>query len=268
MLPILFNSPYIIIPAWHTFYMLGAIAAFFTMKRLARAHCPNLQHQFISQLFTIAYISGYFGARIFSIFVDEGNLTTAWDRLAALGRFGPMTFYGGFIGAIVMGSIFVLAKRKPLSDLLDISVPAGMIGLGIGRIGCFLNGDDFGLPVPTELSANPPWWSVTFPNLEDGVARYPVQLMETALVFLLAFIIMKNYASIRGRFGPGSVGISTIIGYGIIRFGLEYLRGDERGWVVEDVLSPSQLVSIVLVVGGIMSLFAVSSQRKHPATMT
>lgn len=263
MFPILFSTEYFVIPAWHTFYMVGALAALWVMKALSRKQRLQIGDRVIAQLFVVCYVAGYFGARIFSIFIDEPDLTTWAERLLALGRFGPMTFYGGFLGALIFGTIFIMVKKAPILNLLDVSLPAGMIGLGFGRIGCFLNGDDYGIPVDDLGQLNPPWWGVTFPNLEDGIVRYPVQLYETLGAFALALLVMLLFAPLRRRFGSGSIGLWTIVGYGVLRFFLEYYRGDDRGWVMVNILSPSQLISVILTaVASVLLIISIGLRRR------
>jgi phosphatidylglycerol:prolipoprotein diacylglycerol transferase len=250
--PILFSWGPILLPAWHTFYVLGAIATFIIMLKLARAYHPEVPERSISRLFVICYVAGYFGARLLSIFVEESQTKGLLATLTALLQFGAMTFYGGAIAAFAAGYAYVKLAKLSLADMIDLSLPAGLAALSLGRIGCFLNGDDYGLPVPLAAGQAAPFWAVTFPNLKDGVARYPVQLYEAIAVGALVVALIALYPRIRAALKPGAVGFLAVVAYANLRFGLEFLRGDFRGSVLVDWLSTSQFISIcVLAVAGL-----------------
>lgn len=251
MYPILFSWGSVVLPAWHTLYVLGATAAFVVLLQLGRRYHPEVEERALSRLFIVCYIGGYFGARWLSIVVEEEESKGFAATVAALFTFGGMTFYGGALLAFGAGLIYCRVARLPLATIIDIGLPAGFVALSLGRIGCFLNGDDYGLPVPLAAGQKAPFWAVTFPNLKDGLARYPVQLYEAISVGALATALIIFYPKIRAAFRPGAVGFFAIIGYAHLRFALEFLRGDFRGSVLVNWLSTSQFISIcVLAVAG------------------
>lgn len=246
MYPILFSWGPVVLPAWHTLYVLGAILAFVMLIGLARKYQPKIPEQTLSRLFIICYVSGYFGARLLSILVEEPEVKGVGETVMALGRFGAMTFYGGALASFLGGLVYCLTTKLRIADLVDITIPSGLAALALGRVGCFLNGDDYGLPVRGN-----PWWAVTFPSLQDGVARYPVQLYEAISVGTLVLVLVTQFPKIRAVFRPGAVGLIGIVAYANIRFGLEFFRGDFRGSVLVDWLSTSQFISVcVLAVAG------------------
>lgn len=223
--------------------MLGAVAAFVSLVRLGRHFTPEVGSHELSRLFGVCYILGYLGARALSILVEEPGVSL----IEGLLRFGPMTFYGGAIAAFVGGALFVRARRLPFAGIVDIAIPAGLLALAIGRVGCFLNGDDYGKAVPL-AGGEAPWWSVTFPVLEDGVARYPVQLMEAAVVVLLASSLVWGFRRLTQAFRPGIVGFLGVVGYANLRFGLEFWRDDFRGSPLGNWMSTSQFISTLILV--------------------
>lgn len=253
MYPILFQWNTWIIPTWHILFLLAVFCGYRYMQRLRSQIAPGIPIRYLDTLFALVYIAGFLGARLFSFFTDE----SLYDPLVQIPLWhifvpGPMTFYGGALAGFGMGLGFCLWKKMPLGALLDCLIPAVLLGLCIGRIGCFLNGDDFGLPAQISPNMPTPWWVVTFPNHPVPVPRYPVQLMESGASFLLLLCC----AFLRKRsLRVGQVGLLGIIGYGLVRFFLEYLRGDVRGWVVEAFLSPAQLVSLLLVAAGVVTLY-------------
>jgi phosphatidylglycerol:prolipoprotein diacylglycerol transferase len=162
-------------------------------------------------------------------------------------------FYGGFILAMVFFFVWCRIHRErplALADLMSTLVP---LGHAFGRIGCFFYGCCYG-------KDSDAWCAVVFPAgspswYEHGrrmVSVLPTQLFEAAALLalfaaLLAFWHRKTF--MRG-FGEGALTGLYMIGYGVIRFGIEYLRGDPRAAV--GPFSISQTISIALVVTGLV----------------
>lgn len=174
---------------------------------------------------------------------------------------GAMTLYGGVLGIFIGCSIYVLVKRQSLLTILDLAAPIGFLSVGIGRIGCFLNGDDYGIPMADLGYTTQQWWGVTFPYHHSLVQRVPVQLVEAVAVFLLAFIGFWLRPAIAYAWGKGVLGYLVLSLYGVIRFFLEYLRGDPRGWVIPGTLSPAQAGSVLLLAVSIPLLIFLARRK-------
>ncbi len=224
--------------------MLGAFAAFFVLLRLS-SKIPDIDSQKISRMYVFCYVSGYFGARLFSIVVEE-QVEGPLDFLTKLVTLGPMTFYGGAIFCFLCGVFYSWLKKLNLRNVVDVSFPAGLAALSLGRVGCFLNGDDYG-KLTSGQGAQAPWYGVVFPNLGDDASRYPVQLMSSLIVFLLVLFFLKNFENIRQRFGHGFVGLFSVSTYAVGRFFIEFFRGDPRGSVFSGLLSTSQFISLLIL---------------------
>ena len=205
MYPILFEWGPIIIPSWHFMYALGAVLAFLMLGKLNIRLTSPFTNKQLSNLFIIGYLCGYFGARSLSIVIEQPELHSIGGLIQGLFQLGPMTFYGGAIGTFLGGVIYAKIARLSLRNILDIAIPCGLLALAVGRVGCFLNGDDYGSLVPTNWTDAPGsfLWAVTFPNLEDNLARYPVQLWETVAVLVIIAPLILNLSSIRARLGNG-----------------------------------------------------------------
>ena len=172
------------------------------------------------------------------------------------------TFLGGLIGGAVFFIAFYflygkLNKKLPkgetlryfplIADIAAVCIPAAH---GFGRLGCLMAGCCYG-----RVYDAPTAFTFHFPlvNVNDEVVGYrdalPVQLYEAVFLFLLAAVLGVLLArGVRGGLAY------YMIAYGVWRFFIEYLRGDERGSTVVDFLSPSQLVSLFLMVGGVVLL--------------
>lgn len=247
MFPILIDWGPVVIPSWHFMYAAGAVAAFFFLRWLNQRLEHPVENRQIANLFIACYIAGYFGARLLSIIVEQPELHSLGGMVEGLLSFGPMTFYGGALAAAAAGVGYSYRAGISLRDVLDISLPSGLLALGFGRIGCFLNGDDYGSIVTTD-SANAPWWAVTFPNLEDSMPRYPVQLWEAGVVFISVFVIALQFGRIRTKFGRGFAAFLVTAIYANARFVLEFYRGDFRGKPFGGWMSTSQLISIIILI--------------------
>lgn len=168
--------------------------------------------------------------------------------------FGGYVFYGGLIGALLMYLFY--CKRMEYNFLRFTNVIAPVIPLvhAFGRIGCFLGGCCYGIEYNGPLS-------VTYPHNDyieglGSVPRFPVQLLEAGINMSLFFVLFF-YAK-KPRKDGTLLGIYLIC-YAIIRFSLEFLRGDiERGILLH--VSTSQWISLLLIPIGIYLV------RKQSAT--
>lgn len=237
MYPILFSWGDLIIPSWHALFVLAAFMAWWTLGLWRRLAWPEGSVRSLDLLFVIVYVSGYIGARGFSIFIEGESVTRIFVP-------GSMTLYGGVLCAAFTAIIFAHWKKLSLLRLADLALPSLMLGIAIGRIGCFLNGDDFGKALPDQIDI--PMWALKFPNLGDNLARYPVQLAESFICASIASYCWSKRSLLKRR--PGLIGTIGIVGYAVTRFILEYYRGDDRGHFLSDAFSPAQVLSIALIV--------------------
>src|SRR5258708_1764810 len=111
MYPILFHIGSFALPAWHTFYLLVAVAAYALMIALRRRKRPSLDEPDLARLYACCYVAGYVGARALSIFIEEPQVQGVGGFFQALLRLGPMTFYGGFLAALAVGAAYARLKR-------------------------------------------------------------------------------------------------------------------------------------------------------------
>lgn len=247
MYPILVTLGSVALPSWHVLFALGAVQALVILRYSSLKLYPHISLSHLNQFFASAYVGGYFGARGLSILIEEPDIIGISSFMLALLKPGSMTFYGGAIGAAFAGVAYLIVAKESVKEFADLGALAGFSGLFLGRIGCFLNGDDFGSVVgDNALSA--PWWSVSFPNLADNLYRHPVQLYESLYSLLSTVLFFRvAYLSKGGFWKPGYRAMAIFCSYAIFRFFIEYLRGDPRGWIIEDYLSPSQFISLLIL---------------------
>jgi len=167
-------------------------------------------------------ISAMVGARGLYIFLYPQQFPTFVSWLAITQ--GGLVFFGGFLATSLTMIVYGRYNGLRLRDLGDMIAPCLIIGHAIGRIGCFTNGCCYGSP-----TALP--WGVVFGRSGDILSRHPTQLYEA--VFLI-FLFVLSLAAFRNRIRrgfifPGGVWGGYTLLYSMFRFGIEYLRDDDRG---------------------------------------
>jgi phosphatidylglycerol---prolipoprotein diacylglyceryl transferase len=218
-------------------YLLGLWMA------VRRANAVGLDGNRVLDLGIWVIIAALVGAKALLFIVDFRYFTSSWDSFMMLVRSGGV-FYGGLIAAVAV-CIYQLRKHKlPLWISADLFAPGIALGYMVGRLGCLLAGCCYGRP--TEVA-----WAITFTDPAAamnvgtplGVALHPTQLYEAfaGLLILVTLLVTEH----RGRQFAGRTFWLFVLMYSVLRFGIEFFRGDERG-VVLAVLSTSQFISLVL----------------------
>lgn len=198
-----------------------------------------------------AILGGLWGGHLLGLVVhgSDGE-PLGWLRFWA----GAKSYYGGLCGGALAGAVFLRLRRLSVVPYADAVVPAVALGYAIGRIGCFLNGDDYGT-----LSHLP--WAVQYPEGTEAHAAHVARgLTDPAALWSLPIHPVQLYASLLGvslfvflaRWRPSCVGsrfCAFAVMYGVARFAMEGLRGDFRA--VLGPLSLPQVFSLVLGFVGI-----------------
>jgi phosphatidylglycerol:prolipoprotein diacylglycerol transferase len=160
---------------------------------------------------------------------------------------GGMSFHGGMLGVVVALTVFCRLNGIPLLGFADRMAVVTPIGLGLGRVANFINGELWGRPAPDWLP-----WRMIFPRADD-VPRHPSQiyqaLMEGLLLFLLMWVLSRRQP-IRARFGL-LTGI-FLIGYGIARIIGEFFREPDAflGYLWQGA-TMGQILCIPMILAGI-----------------
>jgi phosphatidylglycerol:prolipoprotein diacylglycerol transferase len=157
---------------------------------------------------------------------------------------GGMSFHGGFVGVLIAIAIFCWMKKKRWIRTMDFIAPLVPLGLGAGRIGNFINGE-----LPGRYTDVP--WGMWFPQADpEPHARHPSQLYQFAGEGLLLFAILWWYS--RKPRPPGAVSGAFLVGYGTLRFLVEFTRQpDDFLGLLAMNLSMGQWLSIPMIATGI-----------------
>jgi phosphatidylglycerol:prolipoprotein diacylglycerol transferase len=182
-------------------------------------------------------IGGMAGAKLLWVFEHRGEEPFV-DLL--LSR-GGLSWFGGFAGGILAGLCVMQRLRLPKIAMLAAATPALAVGHAIGRIGCFLVGDDYGRP--THLP-----WGVAFPRglPPTAVPVHPTQLYEAAALVPLAWLLFRWRR--QGRPDMFVLGAYLVVA-GTIRFLIEFVRVNVR---VLGIFTLAHLASLTVVVLGLV----------------
>jgi len=210
-------------------YLAGFASAWWLAQRRARrADAPVTRAQVEDIIFWAALgvvLGGRCGYVLFYNFdkflADPLWLLRVWE--------GGMSFHGGLLGVVLAMFLYARTRRIEFGRLLDFVAPLVPVGLGLGRLGNFINGELWGRA--TDVS-----WGMIFPADPEHLVRHPSQLYQLTLEGLVLFSIVWWYSA-RPR-PTWSVGALFIFCYGIFRFITEFFREpdaqigyDAFGWM-------------------------------------
>lgn len=211
----------------------------------------GLDESLLSNVFVAAMVGGIVGAKILYLLENIPISDIMRNPIPNLFSRGGLTFYGGFFGAALVVWIVSLRSRVSFWTIMDGLAPSIAIGHAIGRIGCLLVGDDYG--VPSDLP-----WAMAFPKgLPPTTERvHPTQIYETILLAIVFVILWK----VRKRNMPSGWLFSLcLILAGIERFFIEFIRATSPSPIPG--LSLAQVMALGLIVVGVIKLIQTRELR-------
>jgi phosphatidylglycerol---prolipoprotein diacylglyceryl transferase len=157
---------------------------------------------------------------------------------------GGMSFHGGVAGCIVAVCLFARYRGIPILSLGDVTTAVAPIGLFLGRLANFINGELWGRPADVA-------WAMIFPN-GGPVPRHPSQLYEAALEGLVLFVVLGALVRWGALKRPGLVTGASALGYGLARIFCEFFREpDAQLGFLWGGLTMGMLLCIPLILAGI-----------------
>jgi phosphatidylglycerol:prolipoprotein diacylglycerol transferase len=197
---------------------VAAALAFFVSVR--RAPARGLSPGTAADLLFLVFIAGIIGARLFYVVQHFDDFRGNWLSVFSLTQ-GGLVWYGGFILASLAGILHARRRYLSVRTWADFFMPVLALAHGIGRVGCYLNGCCFG---------------------KDG---HPAQLYEAAGLWALAAFLfwLAPRNRVRGRLVAW-----YLVLYGALRFGVEFLRGDQTPL---NGLTLPQWISLVFFLTGL-----------------
>jgi len=227
-------------------YVLGFVGGAWLFQRYAKAGRSQLPAEkawdFIIVLVAGVMIGGRLGSFIFyhpeDLIHDPLSFFRVWE--------GGMASHGGFIGLAIAIFWYARSQHLPYFHLTDITVSAGPLGLLLGRMANFINGELWGKPADVP-------WAVVFPQSPlPLVPRHPSQLYEAAMegALMLGYMQWRFWRSDVVRSQPGRLSGEFLIGYGIVRIVGEVFREPDQDVSLILGLSRGSFYSIFMIVAG------------------
>ena len=248
--PVLLDFGFMVIRWYSLAYIFGIILGWWLGKKIIKHILQQINLNFdikeFDNLITYLIISIIIGGRLgYVIFYNLGfyinnplDVIKVWQ--------GGMSFHGALLGIIIGTFLFSKKENVPTFFLLDIIACVSPIGIFLGRIANFINGELIGKV--TEVS-----WSVIFPAI-DSLPRHPSQLYEAVLEGIVLFFILNNLI-FRQRYIMGTCSYLFLIYYGIFRIVSEFFRQpDPQIGYLFNLFSMGTLLSFLMIIAGLIVL--------------
>jgi phosphatidylglycerol:prolipoprotein diacylglycerol transferase len=251
--PLTFSIGSLTITGYGLMMMVGFLVAGWTIQRHLRQR--QLNEDYAADIVVAAVIGGILGAKLWYVGLTQD--------MGALFSRGGLVWYGGFLGGVAGVAFNSIWKKVPVRLTMDLCAPAVAVGYAMGRVGCFMVQDDYG--IPTNLP-----WGMKFPeglpastaqnlNAQFGVpipegvssfellAVHPTQLYEVTIMMLIFLLLWRLRFH---RKGTGWLMGLYLVLAGLERFGIELLRAkDDR---IFGAFTIAQVTSLALVLAGLV----------------
>jgi phosphatidylglycerol:prolipoprotein diacylglycerol transferase len=274
MHPVLFQIGDFVIGTYGLLIVVGLLSGLWSISRLARRR-GGMPIDFFYDLLFLVLIAGFLGARLTFIALNWGSFLQ--HPAAMIFSRQGFVFLGGFVAAVAAAVWYTRRRGLPILEVADLVAPGLVLGHAFGRIGCFLAGCCFGMVCTPETHPALAHISVSYPVVHDAhgeisemfnfayitqvldrelsptatrsLPMVPAPLMESAGNFMICILLLWLW---RRRVFSGQIAAAYLSLYSVLRFGLEFWRGDaDRGLFLNGALSTSQIICIVTLAGGI-----------------
>jgi phosphatidylglycerol:prolipoprotein diacylglycerol transferase len=245
---------------WYsTMYLLAFLFTYLTCRYWIGKRRIMLTPFLLDSLIAYLMVGMILGARTAYVFIYN------WDSYAKnpMDMFkvweGGLSFHGGIVGVIAAIILFCRQHGIPfwhLSDRLALTVP---VGIGLGRIGNFMNGELYGRVISDHVP-----WAIIFPSGGD-LPRHPSQIYQSLGEGWLLDITLLLINRVKHR--EGTVGAAFVFFYGLYRFFMEFFREADKQlmYYFNNTLTMGQILCILTMLAGIGVFFVT---RNTPVTDT
>lgn len=243
-------------------YVVGLLGGWWYARKLAAAEAlwggrrrPEVDS--LDDFLLFAALGVVIGGRLgFVLFYNLGEYLANPLEIFAVWK-GGMSFHGGLVGAAAGLWVFAIRRGYPPLSALDLGAAVAPIGLFLGRIANFVNGELWGRPAPDVP------WAIVFPH-GGPVPRHPSQLYEAFSEGLLLLVLLMIVVRVGGLKRPGLVAGLFGMGYGIARTTCEFFRepDPQLGFLFgTSWLTMGMVLSAPLFLAGLVLVL----RRKEPA---
>lgn len=245
MFPHLFHLGSYSLPTYGALVALAFLTALAVASHFAKKLALNSES--VVNLGVYCALTGMLGAKLMMIALDPEYRAHPAEIFSLQTLQSAGIFYGGFIAAVAFAFFYIRAQRMPLLATCDVFAPGIALGHGIGRIGCFAAGCCWGKP--THLP-----WAVTFTSTDTttgvplNTPLHPTQLYE-AFSEGIIFLILVRWLSRPHREGQ-IIGLYALL-YGLVRFGVEFLRDHDASNPFGGPFTLEQWLSLALAGAGV-----------------
>lgn len=212
--PVVFRIGPLAVRWYGLMYLAGFAAAYLLICHLSRLRNLALSRDAVSDLLFYGVLGVVLGGRLgYVLFYNPAQYLSKPMEIFAVWQ-GGMSFHGGLLGVIAATLFFCRRRQLPILLTGDILVTAATVGLGLGRVGNFINGELWGRV--TDLP-----WGMVFPG-GGALPRHPSQLYEATLEGPVLFLLL--YLLHRRKVTEGIPFFCFFAGYGLFRFLVEFVR--------------------------------------------
>ncbi len=230
MLPVLFESSFFTLYAYPLFMGLAWGVGFYLTRYLFEEN--KLDDKPLLPFFAGVFATSWVGAKVFFLLFSSEHKAYQYLYADSFWLGGGFVFYGGLIFALIFYLIYSVWLKKFPFDHSKYLAPGLIFGHAIGRVGCFFTGCCYGSQCDLP-------WAVRM----HGETVHPVQLYEAFGLFLLGYFALKWIKQHKDSF---YVLTHYLLFYSLLRFSIEFFRGDRIRGVYLNILSTSQLISLGL----------------------
>jgi len=258
MFPKLFEIGGFALPSYGVLVAAAFLTALWLTSKLAVKR--GLDSERVVNLGVYCALVGMLGAKIMMILLDPEYREHPAEIFTFATLQSAGIFFGGLLLALVFAVFYIRRQKLPVLQTCDIFAPGLALGHGIGRLGCFAAGCCWGRPTHAA-------WAVTFTDkaattgVPLGIPLHPTQLYEA---FAEAVICLLLLGWLKRKPGAGSaIGLYLLL-YGLVRFGVEFLRMHDSSNPLGGPFTLEQWISLGLAAAGVI-LFVRSKPAAPPA---
>ena len=238
---------------------LMLVVAFYTCYYLLENDLKNSDYddKLASDIIFWSALGGIVGSKFYHVIENLDRIMASPDPFSEIFSGSGLVFFGGLAGAVIAVTFVLKSYRVSWFEFADRLAPLIFLGYAIGRIGCFLVGDDYG--IPSKLP-----WAVSFPNGLPPTTKtvftyqfpwidtsdfpneilnvHPTQLYEAFICGCLFYTLWKYRSQTKY---PGQLFFSYLVLAGVERFCIEFLRTNEK--YLFEIFSGAQIFSVIII---------------------
>ncbi len=245
--PIIFSIGPVALRWYGMMYLVGFLGAMFIANKAADKSGGEWTREQVSDLLFYGFLGVILGGRIGYVLFYQFDYFLAEPLYLFKIWAGGMSFHGGLLGVIAAVYLFARKTNKAFLTVGDFVAPLVPIGLGMGRLGNFINAELWGRQTDVP-------WAMVFPTDPLQLPRHPSQLyeffLEGVVLFAILYVITRK---------PRSLGLASgvfLIGYGVFRTIIEFFREpDAHLGLYFSFITKGQILSVPMILGGILIIY-------------